>query len=117
MTQEEIRLQVAISVIQGILEAKHGVIGEIVPSLAVAESLRIADEFVKQWFGDTEVQEVKQFVTKEVFQSISSILHEKFGLDDLDIVEFAMEIERKLQIKIPDEWLGTSGRMHTVKLK
>jgi len=49
MTIEEIRLQVAISCIQGVLEAKHGVIGEVVPALAVEESLRIADEFVKQW--------------------------------------------------------------------
>lgn len=49
MTKEEIRLQVAISCIQGILEAKLGIIGEIVPEIAVKESLRIADEFVKQW--------------------------------------------------------------------
>lgn len=49
MTKEEIRLQVAISCIQGVLEAKHGVIGEVVPALAVEEALRIADEFVKQW--------------------------------------------------------------------
>lgn len=49
MTKEEIRLQVAISCIQGVLEAKHGVIGEVVPALAVEESLRIADEFVRQW--------------------------------------------------------------------
>lgn len=49
MTKEEIRLQVAISCIQGVLEAKHGVIGEVVPALAVEESLRISDEFVKQW--------------------------------------------------------------------
>ena len=50
MSKEEVRFQVALSCIQGILEAKHGIIGEIVPALAVAESLRIADEFVKQWF-------------------------------------------------------------------
>ena len=54
MTREEIRFQVAVSVIQGVLEAKHGVIGEVVPSVAVAESLRIADEFVKQWFKEEE---------------------------------------------------------------
>lgn len=49
MTKEEIRLQVALSCIQGVLEAKHGIIGEIIPEIAVKESLRIADEFVKQW--------------------------------------------------------------------
>ena len=53
MTKEEIRFQVALSCIQGVLEAKHGIIGEALPSLAVAESLRIADEFVKQWFDKT----------------------------------------------------------------
>lgn len=50
MTVQEVKFQVALSCIQGILEAKHGILGEIVPSLAVAESLRIADEFVNQWF-------------------------------------------------------------------
>lgn len=166
----------AISVIQGVLEAKHGVIGEVVPSLAVAESLRIADEFVKQWFGETEVQKVeqaveqkvsaselsddelddavfdflyeqgvrgwdkygniyvtkqelvdlakhfskpskqedsKQIITKEAFSAITDILRTKYGLDDLDVVEFAMETERKLQIQIPDDWFGC-GRVHTV---
>ena len=49
MTKEEIRLQVAISCIQGILEAKHGIIAEVAPEIAVVESLRIADKFVEQW--------------------------------------------------------------------
>lgn len=46
---EEIRINVAISCIQGVLEAKGGFVGEISPSIAVAESFRIADEFVKQY--------------------------------------------------------------------
>ena len=50
MTKEEIRLQVAISVIQGVIEAKHGVFAEILPDIAVEESLRIADKFVERWF-------------------------------------------------------------------
>jgi len=50
MTKEEIRLQVAISVIQGVIEAKHGVFAEILPDIAVEESLRIADKFVEKWF-------------------------------------------------------------------
>lgn len=57
MTQEEIKLQVAISCIQGIIEAKHGIIGEVLPQIAVKESLRIADEFVKQWFKSEEKEE------------------------------------------------------------
>ena len=52
MTKEEIKLQVALSCIQGVLEAKGGLFGEIVPEVAVKESLRIADEFVKQWFKE-----------------------------------------------------------------
>ena len=32
MTNEEIKFQVALVCIQGILEAKHGIIGEVVPS-------------------------------------------------------------------------------------
>ena len=49
MTKNEMRFQVANSALQGVLEAKLGYIGEIDPALAVRESLRIADEFVKQW--------------------------------------------------------------------
>ena len=60
MTKEEIRLQVALSCIQGVLEAKHGFLGEIVPSVAVAESLRIANEFVRQWFHETETEKIKE---------------------------------------------------------
>lgn len=52
--KKEMRFQVAVSCIQGILEAKLGIIGEVAPEVAVKESLRIADEFVKQWFGDTK---------------------------------------------------------------
>ena len=54
MTRGKIRFQVAVSCIQGILEAKLGIIGEVAPEVAVKESLRIADEFVRQWFGDTK---------------------------------------------------------------
>lgn len=46
---DNIRLQAALVSLEAILETKGGVIGELAPSLAVAESLRIADEFVKQW--------------------------------------------------------------------
>ncbi len=49
MTEEEIKFQVAVSVLQGIIEAKGGIIGEVLPNIAVAESLRFADEFFIQW--------------------------------------------------------------------
>lgn len=52
MTREQVRFQVALSCIQGVLEAKHGIIAEVIPKVAVSESLRIADEFVRQWFND-----------------------------------------------------------------
>lgn len=54
ITRGEMRFQVAVSCIQGILEAKLGIIGEVAPEVAVKESLRIADEFVRQWFGDSK---------------------------------------------------------------
>lgn len=63
MTKEEIKFQVALSCIQGVLEAKHGIIGEIVPEVAVKESLRIADEFVKQWFKEDK-KKPKEFDMK-----------------------------------------------------
>ena len=54
MTREEIRLQVAIACIQGVIEAKHGIIAEILPEVAVEESLRIADVFLKHWYKEEE---------------------------------------------------------------
>lgn len=47
------RFQVAVACLQGVLEAKGGIVGEVAPSIAVKESLRIADEFVRQWDGYT----------------------------------------------------------------
>lgn len=57
MTKEQVRFQVAVSVIQGIIEGKHGIIGEILPAAAVDEAFRIADEFTKKWFEKYEGQE------------------------------------------------------------
>lgn len=48
-TEQEIKFQVALSVIQGIIEAKGGILTEIVPAIAVKESLRFANEFYDQW--------------------------------------------------------------------
>lgn len=64
MTKEEVKFQVAVSCIQGVLEAKHGIIGEVVPVLAVAESLRIADEFVRQWFKDDDESKIKEEIAR-----------------------------------------------------
>ena len=73
MNKEEIKFQVALSCIQGVLEAKHGIIGEIVPSVAVAESLRIADEFVKQWFNEEEKEEKLMEKPKNLY--LNSLCH------------------------------------------
>ena len=51
------RFQVALSCIQGVIEAKHGIIAEVLPDIAVQESLRIADKFVKEWFKDEPQQQ------------------------------------------------------------
>ena len=77
MTKEEVRFQIALSCIQGVLEAKHGVLGEVAPIIAVKESFRIADEFVKQWFrGDTtdEVKEVAEKWSKEDERNLYNII-------------------------------------------
>lgn len=56
-------------------------------------------------------------MTKEDVNIILSILHEKYGFDDLDCVEFIIEYERKSGNAIPDDWLGIpGGRLKTVKL-
>lgn len=43
------KFQVAVSVLQGIIEAKGGVIAEIVPEVAIEESFRFADKFCEMW--------------------------------------------------------------------
>lgn len=55
-----------------------------------------------------------QLITKEAFSTICAILQEKEGLDQLDIVEFAMEVEKRLQITIPDDWF-VPGCMATMR--
>lgn len=105
MTPQEIKFQVALSCIQGVLEAKHGIFGEIVPSVAVAESLRIADEFVKQWYSKTVglpdgLEDIAK-AEKETIERAShwwknhltGIIGE--GLTDLVMEEFRKEMEDK----------------------
>ena len=65
MTRDEIRLQVAISCIQGVIEAKHGIIGEALPVIAVKESLRMADKFVEEWFKETKPETNDSVMTYE----------------------------------------------------
>lgn len=54
MTREEIRLQAALTALQGIIEAKGGFIGEALPYAAAKEAIRIADAFCETWFNDKE---------------------------------------------------------------
>ena len=55
-------------------------------------------------------------MTKEDVKIILDILGEKYNLDLLDQVEFIMEYERRSGNKIPNDWLGVAGRMHTTKI-
>ena len=48
-SQKEMKFQVAVSVLQGIIEAKGGMIAEIVPEIAIEESFRFADKFCEMW--------------------------------------------------------------------
>lgn len=48
-SQHEMKFQVAVSLLQGIIEAKGGVIAEIVPEVAIEESFRFADKFCEMW--------------------------------------------------------------------
>ena len=45
-----------------------------------------------------------QEITERAFTTIVSILRSEYGFDDLDVVEFAMKIKERLQVKIPDHW-------------
>ena len=48
MNKQELRQQAAISALQGILEARGGVIGEIVPEIVAKEAVRLADALVSE---------------------------------------------------------------------
>ena len=57
-------------------------------------------------------------MTKENLQAICEILQDRFGFDELDLVEFVMEYEKQTGQHIPAEWLPLfPGTMETVKLK
>lgn len=57
-------------------------------------------------------------MTEEMLKVICQILHDKFGLDDLDLIVFVMEYEKRTGEKIPEQWLAfTVGTMKTIKLK
>lgn len=43
------KFEVAVSVLQGIIEAKGGMITEIIPEIAIEESFRFADKFCEMW--------------------------------------------------------------------
>ena len=57
-------------------------------------------------------------MTQENLQVICKILQDRFGFDELDLVEFAMEYEKRTGEKIPNDWvIFPSGEMKTVKVK
>ena len=43
-------------------------------------------------------------MTEEVFKALCGLLREKYLFDDLDIVEFFMEYEKRTCESISDEW-------------
>ena len=47
-------------------------------------------------------------MTKETLKVIRDILHDQFNLDDLDLMHFVIEYEKKSGEKIPDHWLAFS---------
>ena len=110
MTREEMKFQVAVSCIQGIIEAKLGIIGEVVPSVAVTESLRIADEFVKHWFSETKEQQPAKrsdSVAKEMFiKALERAVEQTkkgYELTDCDKHSWWEDFKAYSEIK-PAEW-------------
>ena len=57
-----------------------------------------------------------QEITENAFKYIISILRSEYGFDDLDVVEFAMKVEERLQVKIPDHWYVGPSAMKTVRI-
>ena len=47
--EKDLWFQVAINALQGILEAKLGILGEIAPALLAEDCFRIADAFMKEY--------------------------------------------------------------------
>ena len=45
-------------------------------------------------------------MTKKVFDNIAKVLHEFYGFDTLDIVEFVLRYEKVSEEEIPVEWMG-----------
>ena len=128
MTREEIRLQVAISALQGVLEAKFGVVGEALPSVAVEESLRIADEFVKQWFGDEEVKNIEQEKEqkpaewseedKDIINEVASILiNDENRAENKEEENRLAYLSEKIQYLIlQPHWKRSEEQMEALKL-
>ena len=56
-------------------------------------------------------------MTEQDTKIILNILKERFGLDELDRVEFIMEYEKMSGEKIPEEWFVLDGIMRTARIK
>lgn len=54
MTYKEIYIQLYASVAQGILEAKHGIIGEIVPEVLADDAIHITDALIERLYKKFE---------------------------------------------------------------
>lgn len=52
MTKEEFRQEAALSAIQGVIEAKYGILAEIDVNLAADEAIRLADALTEKMFKD-----------------------------------------------------------------
>ena len=52
MTREEFRQEAALSAIQGVIEAKYGILAEIDVNLAADEAIRIANALTEKMFKD-----------------------------------------------------------------
>lgn len=50
MTKEEFRQNAAISALQGVIEAKYGLLLEVADNVAAFEAIRLADALTEEYF-------------------------------------------------------------------
>lgn len=52
MTKEEFRQNAAISALQGVIEARYGVLGEIAPGLAAKDAVRLGNALTEEYYKE-----------------------------------------------------------------
>lgn len=52
LSKEEFRQQAALSIVQGVIEARYGIIGELEPKIAIKETMRIANALTDELFKE-----------------------------------------------------------------